>query len=272
MKITYEDHMGDDLKVVNMARVSFSKKSECIKITDGYIQRKSFDISHGEETWEEPIYKKTLMEKDKKLIEFLARGCTSGDWEQLRTDIQTRKFFTEGDIDSLIYSIKNMPTHWTPFAHCQTTLHVKVPIFVSRQLDKHQVGFVKSEVSRRYVDSEPEYFVPDVWRKRAADKKQGSEGEITNMHTKMLPTWHEDASQYYNFLLRSGVAPEQARMVLPQSMYTEYFMTGSLYGWANLFNQRSRPDAQKEIQEVARQISNIMERLYPISWEALTRE
>ena len=262
MKVRYEDHMGSDLKVVNMARVSFDKRSEYNYDIEGTNHRLSI--------------------QDKSLIQFLARGCTSGDWDKTLYALQAEMVYGDSldEARHMVNHIRRMPPHWTPFAHCQVTLHLKVPIFVARQLDKHQVGFVKSEVSRRYITSEPEFYRPSLgegkghaWRKAATDVKQGSSDELVDFSVwgQELDLGGYEALKVYKALLEEGCCPEQARMVLPQSMYTEFFLTGSLYGWANMFIQRSDPHAQKETREVAKQISEIIEPLFPESWKALTQ-
>lgn len=207
MKVTYIEHMGSDLSVVNAARVSFSKNSKVLSL------------------------------KDENLLVFLARH-----------------------------------KHEMPFAHPHVTLHIKAPIFVARQLGKHQVGFVWSEVSRRYVDSDPEFYTPKVWRKRAPNKKQGSlKEEVDNnpgVNTGAGELTDTVLAQY-KWMLEQEVAPELARMVLPQSMYTEWYWTGSLLGWARVVSLRSSGDAQEEVQEIAKGISEVLKGLYPKSWKAL---
>lgn len=184
--------------------------------------------------------------------------------------------------------------HFTPFTHVQITLREKVPIFVARQRFKHMVGFTYNEVSRRYVDDKPEFFVPDVWRKRPEGSvKQGSSDEVIEwLETEEHFIWDdpttplleisikecydaliEHAEQLYDLMIKNGVAPEQARMVLPQSMYTEYYVTGSLAAWARAYKLRIDGHAQKEIQDLAKMwqdtIGNIKELEY--SWKALTQ-
>jgi thymidylate synthase (FAD) len=162
--------------------------------------------------------------------------------------------------------------HYSPFGHCFASFHVKAPIFVARQLVKHK--FLRwNEISRRYVDDEPEFYVPDVWRGRSKDKKQGSEGVVDIS----LNAWNDpadvaliDLSTYKN-LLYLGVAPEQARMVLPQSTMTEWYWSGSLDAFADMCNLRLKPDAQYETRLVAEQISDVMRKIWPISWEALMK-
>ena len=209
MKAEYITHMGDDLMVVNAARVSFGKQ------------------------------KSAMDEKDAKLIGYLARHG-----------------------------------HWTPFSHPQITLRETVPIFVARQRFKHMVGFTYNEVSRRYVDDEPEFFVPDVWRSRPdGSVKQGSGEAHRNSGS-----WAETAANatqhclnIYNAMIADGIAPEQARMVLPQSMMTSYYVTGSLAAFARAYKQRIDSHAQQEIQQLAHQWAEIIAPLYPVSWAALTQ-
>jgi len=210
MKVTYINHMGDDLSVVNSARVSFGKKSD-------YMPR----VHMGEP--------KVLQHKDEKLIKYLAEH-----------------------------------NHKSPFNHAFATFHVKAPIFVARQLQKHEY-MPWNEISRRYVDSEPEFYEPDVWRGRSADKKQGSDGVVD---TKTKPT-NQYALETYRNLLSDGVAPEQARMVLPQSMYTEWYWSGSLYAFAKMCSLRLKEDTQLETQVIAEMISIEMSMMFPVSWEAL---
>ena len=157
--------------------------------------------------------------------------------------------------------------HWTPFAHCAVTFRVKAPLFVARQLGKHQVGLVWNEVSRRYVDSEPEFYEPLEWRKRAENVKQGSSGEVvTGVSNGSANRW---CLEVYRNMLEDGVCPEQARMVLPQSMYTEWYWTGSLAAFARVCNLRLDPHTQRETQEIAKMLGKHMERLFPKSWAVL---
>jgi len=211
IKVTYINHMGDDISVVNSARVSFGKKSkyECTDLVKG--------------KWE-------LSRKDEKLINYLAKH-----------------------------------NHKSPFNHAFATFHVKAPIFVARQLQKHEY-MPWNEISRRYVDSKPEFYEPNEWRGRSADKKQGSEGVVD------VGDW-SDANWAcllaYNDLLDKGVAPEQARMVLPQSMMTEWYWSGSLYAFAKMCSLRLKEDSQEETRQVATQIYLPMIKAFPVSWKAL---
>ena len=212
IEVTYINHMGDDLTVVNAARVSFGKKSD-------YMPR----VHMGEP--------KVLQFKDDKLIKYLAKH-----------------------------------KHISPFGHCFASFHVKAPVFVARQLVKHK--FLRwNEISKRYHDGEPEFYVPPVWRGRSADKKQGSEGEVkTNANVE----YHNNVmKQLYKQQLDEGVAPEQARMNLPQSMMTEWYWSGSLDAFVDMCNLRCTDDTQRESRIVADAIDEEMERLFPVSWRAL---
>ena len=158
--------------------------------------------------------------------------------------------------------------HISPFGHSFASFHVKEPVFVARQLVKHK--FLRwNEISRRYVDDEPEFYVPDVWRGRSADKKQGSEGSIDIRGSVNLGRAEWAAKEVYYGLLKVGVAPEQARMVLPQSMMTEWYWSGSLDAFADMCRLRCKEDTQYESRLVADQISAEMGKLFPISWAAL---
>jgi len=264
MKATYIDHMGDDLSVVNAAKVSFGKRSE-------YAEKPVWGISN---VTGKPflIQSGTISKRDQGLIQFLARGCTSGDWEDIKFNVS--ETLGAEYLEPILNYIRRMPSHWSPFAHTAITLHLKMPIFVARQIMKHTTGIEYNEVSRRYVDSEPEFYVPDVWRKKADNLKQGSSDEAVDFSEEFLlkdwvETYASDSLCLYTNMIEVGVAPEQARMVLPQSMYTEVIATGNLYAWANLYIQRTDSHAQKETQDLAKQIGEIIKPLYPVSWAAL---
>lgn len=215
IEATYIDHMGDDLSVVNAARVSFGKKSEleCIDMVKGV-----YVLSH----------------KDTKLISYLAKH-----------------------------------KHMSPFGHCFATFHVKAPIFVARQLVKHK--FLRwNEISRRYVDDEPEFYVPDQWRGRSADKKQGSEG-IWQPDHHQLDRAIGQVKDLYDQMIYDGAAPELARMVLPQSTMTEWYWSGSLDAFSDMCVLRCASDTQFETRYVAEQISLKMHELFPVSWMALAK-
>lgn len=169
--------------------------------------------------------------------------------------------------------------HWTPFSHPTVCIREKVPIFVARQRFKHTVGFTYNEVSRRYVDDIPEFFNPIIWRGKPINAKQGSsdftievvytsegnEVSVDDLYWELIG----HAEDVYELMINGGVAPEQARMVLPQSMYSEYYVTGSLAAWARAYKLRIDSHAQKEIQDVAVRWDEIIRPLFPVSWEAL---
>ena len=171
----------------------------------------------------------------------------------------------DSDIKLIQYLAKH--NHWSPFAHASLQFHIKAPIFVARQLVKHQVGLVWNEVSRRYVDDEPEFYIPQVWRKRP-DKsiKQGSSDETTEYD---ISGSIEFVNQTYKNLLREGVAPEMARMVLPQNLYTEWYWSGTLYAFSRVCNLRCAKATQSETREIANGIRDICSSEFPTSWGEL---
>jgi len=203
------DSMGDDLTVVNAARVSFAKQvDEC-------------------------------GERDTKLIKYLAKH-----------------------------------NHWTPFSHVTATFRVVAPIFVARQLFKHVVGLTTNEVSRRYVSDTPPAYVPEAWRNKPENAKQGSDG-IHPQQQAVQDTYIrsvQSALTAYEEMVELGVAPEQARMVLPQSAMTEWYWTGSMAAFARVCNQRISKDAQAETGIIARDIYRQLSGVAPVSWAVLTEE
>lgn len=181
-----------------------------------------------------------------------------------------QKVLREGDQKLIKFLAKHK--HVLPFRHPHISVHIKVPMFVARQLGKHQVGMSWSEESRRYIDKDPEFYCPDIWRSRAKDKKQGSSDEPiigVSIVFREFNSSIEHALDTYKNMLGRGVAPEQARMILPQNTYIEAIWTGSLLAFFHVWNLRSKSDAQKEVQEVAKQIDEIISPLYPHSWAAL---
>ena len=181
--------------------------------------------------------------------------------------------FTERDGKLVNYLAKHK--HWTPFAHPQITLRIKAPIFIRTQLFKHKVGFVENEVSRRYVSDVPEIYIPNWRGKPTNGAKQGSEDfmpidDVYNTLNRSYEMTAKDALHTYEDLLAKGVAPEQARSVLPQGTYTEWWWTGSLSAFARVYSQRIDPHAQWEVRQYAQAIYDIIQPLYPVSWLALT--
>lgn len=214
--VTYIDHSGTDLSVVNAARVSFHKES------------------------------KQFIEQDAKLIAYLAKH-----------------------------------NHKSPFNHCFLSFRVKAPIFVARQLVKHEY-LPWNEVSRRYVDEEPEFYFPEYWRKKADNVKQGSsedrvvlsvspsifdyeEGYLTETPMQLC----QYALEHYTALLKQGVCAEQARMILPQNTMTEWIWSGTLFAFAKMLKLRLDSHTQKETQEVAKLIAPLIEKKFPVSYKAL---
>ena len=226
------DHMGSDLTVCNAARVSFNKESEWGLDFDAIARLKSCPYNKDDV--------RLLKEKDEKLIRYLAKH-----------------------------------NHWTPFAHPQITLRVKAPVSIRTQFFKHKQGFVENEISRRYVSYEPEFYNP-VWRSKPTDgAKQGSEDFVkdeveANVYSMAFDHVCVEALNNYNHLIKQGIAPEQARFILPQGMYTEWYWTGSLAAYARFYKQRKDDHAQWEIREYANAVGKIIEPYFPVSWKHLT--
>jgi thymidylate synthase (FAD) len=156
--------------------------------------------------------------------------------------------------------------HWSPFGHASLQFRIKAPIFVARQLVKHQVGLVWNEVSRRYVDDEPEFYIPSEWRLKADDKKQGSSDETIEYN---LGSTLEFIKTTYQNMLKANIAPEMARMILPQNLYTEWYWSGSLMAFARVCNLRCKSDTQLETQVIADSIDWHLHQKFPVSWGAL---
>jgi thymidylate synthase (FAD) len=195
-------------------------------------------------------------------------------WERTTVRMEGPENFLKQSDEKLIRYLATHH-HFTPFTHCQITLRETVPIFVARQRFKHTVGFSYNEVSRRYVDDDPEFYTPSVWRGRPVNAKQGSSDEPVEHQDYLWESYNalvNHAATLYDDLIQRGVAPEQARMVLPQSMYTSYYVTGSLAAFARAYALRSDPHAQLEIQELAKQWDSIIRPLFPVAWSALVDE
>ena len=227
------DHMGNDLTVVNAARVSFDNESQWEYDEEG-ISRISGTNWQADRLREEF---KQLSSKDAKLINYLAKH-----------------------------------KHWTPFAHPQITLRIKAPISIRTQFFKHKQGFVENEISRRYVSFEPEFYIPRWRGKPETGAKQGSD-DFISLNSDAIWSYRDSINsclETYNKLLDAGVAPEQARFVLPQAMYTEWYWTGSLAAYARFYSQRSDSHAQWEIRKYADAICDVIRPLFPVSWSVLT--
>ena len=192
--------------------------------------------------------------------------CEETRWVEMGNWSGDMPVVNERDTKLIRYLAKHK--HLSPFGHAFASFHVKAPIFVARQLVKHK--FLRwNEISRRYVDEEPEFYVPDVWRGHSADKKQGSEGVVDYG---VLTDFYDRCLFEYTEMLEFGVAPEQARMVLPQSTLTEWYWSGSLDAFAAMCKLRCASDTQYESRIVANQISDVMGTLFPVSWDALMED
>lgn len=214
-KVELLDTMGDDISVVNAARVSFHKKSYYMYDDD------------------DPMVE-YMSEKDQKLLKYLADN-----------------------------------NHIIPFAHCFLSFRIKAPIFIARQLGKHQVGLAWSEVSRRYVDEEPEFFFPKEheWRKKSINIKQGSSSECVEEIPYEIEECVGFCFETYHNMLESDICPEQARMILPQNMMTEWIWSGSLLAFIRVCNLRLDSHTQKETQDVAKEIAYHLDMRFPESWK-----
>jgi thymidylate synthase (FAD) len=163
--------------------------------------------------------------------------------------------------------------HWSPFAHAFVSFRIKAPLFCARQMGKHQVGLAWNEVSRRYVDEEPEFYVPSSWRGRPENMKQGSTGILDNQerHTNLVLMTTSDCLDCYNACITDGMAPEQARMVLPQNTMTTWIWSGSLAAFCRVCNLRLDPHAQQECRELVGALAGLLEPLFPVSYNALVK-
>jgi thymidylate synthase (FAD) len=240
MHAIYENHYLTDRDVANFARQSFAT------LADNFTES-----------------------QNNNLVRFLARGMASGDWEKL---VESMHFVSTERAKELASYIRKIPCHWVPFGHPQITLRMSAPIPIRVQCFKHKIGFVESEESRRYISSTPTVYTPEVFREAAASVKQGSADKHPFSYV-----WREayeyqcnSAIELYEKMIKEGICPEQARFVLPQGCEVNWVWTGSLYAFANFYNQRSDSHAQKEVQELAEQVAAIIKPLYPVSWPALT--
>lgn len=182
---------------------------------------------------------------------------------------EVKEFDLEKDSKLINYLAKH--NHFTPLAHTSATIRVKAPIFMARQFVKHQIGLVWNEESRRYIDDEPEFYIPKELRGRPVNAKQGSNGvlERSELFTDMMVAESSRCLDLYKRLLEGNVAPEQARMVLPQNTMTNWVWTGSLVAFARVVKLRTDDHAQQEAQELGWLIHDTIKDLYPVSWKAL---
>ena len=178
--------------------------------------------------------------------------------------------FTEKDAKLIKYLADH--EHTSPFFHPQARFRLKMPIWMAREWFRHTIGFSRNEVSRRYVDEPPTFHVPDELRSRAPNKKQGSKDDVHPMNAEyqeLMRNFCAKSMDLYKDMLGIGICPEQARMVLPQNMMTEFIETGSLAAYARLVNLRTTPDAQKEIHDLAEDVSTLLYDAFPSSWKVL---
>ena len=243
----YIDHMGDDKRIVDVARISFG-----------------------------PLKRETTPEQDASLIRFLANGVTSKDREEIITLLYEGTYhsnnMTYGSAEELYEAIRHQAIHWTPFAHTAITLRMKAPIPIRTQCFKHKQGLVENEESRRYISTTPEIFIPEFRSKPEGSIKQGSAGlhphnEIWKAEYKRVT---DKLTATYLRMVNDGIAPEQARLLLPQGAMVNWIWTGNLLAFANFYNKRSDPHAQQELQELAGLVKDIVEPLFPVAWKALT--
>lgn len=243
MKAQYLNHYLTDRDIANYARQSFAQLA--VNFTEA---------------------------QNTNLIRFLARGMSSGDWEQVIEQMLTLKG-SQHKAKELATYMRKIPEHWVPFGHPHISLRMQAPIPIRVQCFKHKIGFVESEESRRYISTRPEYFVPPYFRTKAANVKQGS-GEEHPTSYQWLEHYKDvcdSAIDSYEQMIAQGICPEQARFILPQGCEVNWVWTGSLYAFANFYNQRADSHAQAEIRELAAQVDAIIAPLFPVSWSALTK-
>lgn len=244
IEVTYKGHYGDDLEHVNAARVSFGRESSLI---DG-----------------------KLKEGDKRLLQFLARGISSDDWETLLHELE---HCDAEKISDVLWQWRDIAEHRSPFNHSFISLHIKAPIFVARQLVKHEY-MPWNEMSGRYIEfKEDSFFKPEEYRSKVRDKKQGSGEPIEGGNKRLLDIIfndnHYETFQRYKYALERGLCEEQARGLLPLNLLTEWRWSGTFGAWAKVLRHRLASDAQKETQEVARLCGEIIKPLFPVSYESL---
>lgn len=273
----YIMHMGDDLNVVNNARVSFDKESKWVADPSAHFPELEDD-------------RLSLSGADQGLIRFLATGFRKSEWNEM---IQSVRTMSDLEIHRLFLKLRRHATHWAPMAHPHVQMRITAPIFLARQYVKHQIGLTWSETSRRYVDGEPTFWFPDGWRARPEGGiKQGSSDKFVTevehwwasnggvgpmVRTPREPgelaeAYAKDSVELYLDMVEAGVAPELARINLPQNMMVTWRWTGSLAAYARVCQQRLDNHAQKEAQILGSQISDTMSKLFPTTWDAMVGE
>ena len=241
ISVEYVTHSGNDMLVVNAARQSFAKQ-----------KNPNQPLSQG----------------DIGLLNYLARGMSSSDYDQMINELVGN--LSAHEVENALVQYRKTPTHWAPFAHPHITVRASAPVPIRTQCFKHKIGLTESEESRRYITSTPSFYMPLI-RESAENVKQGSAGThpLNDYYQDVTGQHYERSVALYEEMLRGNVCPEQARMVLPQGMIVNWTWTGSLYAFANFYIQRSDSHAQEEVRQVAEQIDEIIRPLFPHSWEAL---
>lgn len=248
IKVTYEDHMGNDLKVANAARVSYGKRSSMV------------EDEHG--VWH-------LKDADKRLIQFLARGYTHEQYEDFISE--TLLAADMEDLEKAMWEFRDTGEHKSPFNHCFASFVVEAPLYVARQLVKHEY-MPWNEMSGRYIELD-QMFIPSSFRSKVRDKKQGSGAVIYDEEYYALKALfvgqNNAAYQAYKDAIAHGLCEEQARGLLPLNTMTTWWWSGSLGAFAKMCRLRLHDSTQKESRLVAQQISTKMKELYPVSWKSL---
>lgn len=253
-RVAYLDHMGTDITVVNAARASFGKESDF--------------LAGG-----------VLSKADENLIQFLATGYRTSEWNafvdgviNVSYDILTKDETKRQQLETMLRAYKRKAQHWAPFGHPHVQIRMSLPIFLARQFVKHQIGGVWSEESRRYISDEPGVWMTQEWHTRPEDIKQGSGGIVDDPeYVKDIATCAtKNSIGAYEDLLSQGVAPEEARIVLPLNMMTTVVWTGSLLFWSRVCNQRVDSHAQLAAQDLGKKITSVVQPLFPVSWKYLT--
>lgn len=248
IRVEIDDWMGNDLKVCRMAKDSFGRTTDWVNGEVG-----------------------NLSTKDQRLLKMLARGMGEDEYQETIDAIGLAA--SRAQIEAAMWKFRHTTPHLAPFGHCFATFKFKAPVFVMRQVVKHEYLRI-SELSMRYVRGMPEYFRPKSWRTMAEDVKQGSGGDMHVdeqgwLNDLMDGSFNEDQFDYEK-MIRSDVAPEQARMFLRLCHMTEGHFSGSMDAIAGLVIKRLDPHAQEETREFARQVDKQMAEIYPLAWAALT--
>jgi thymidylate synthase (FAD) len=260
---------GSDLGIVNAARKSFGRRSEWDDVS--YSAMTSLMDTDGVnitdyrfEGYGKSGYYRKLKDKDKRLLEFLIRGMTADDFDKLLDDMYEGG--SKEDVVGLLWYWRNTPSHDTPVNHSFFSFEVKAPIFVARHLVKHEY-LIMSEYSRRYITDDVEFYTPEVWRAKADDVKQGSSTTlgIYNENDPEVTEYAKYAMDTYTKLIDANVAPEQARMVLPQSLMTSWTWSGTLGAFGNMCKLRLSKDTQYETRLVAEQVYTELKKQFPVA-------